>query len=214
MKEENRKNKKKILLTYLILAACLLVIAAITVTVIFTVDRKPDLSINNPNDIVKPDDSNNNDNEEDKDNDDNKPTDVETGYKIPVENAVVTTKYEFAHNETLGQYRVHQGIDFEGKAGDSVCAVLDGTITEVVTDSTIGENYVTISHANGVTSTYKYINAKDGLKAGNTVKRGENIGTIAAAGGYELKQGEHLHFEMSVNGKSADPETYLDLVEK
>ncbi len=214
MKEENRKNKKKILLTYLILAACLLVIAAITVTVIFTVDRKPDLSINNPNDIVKPDDSNNNDNEEDNDNDDNKPTDVETGYKIPVENAVVTTKYEFAHNETLGQYRVHQGIDFEGKAGDSVCAVLDGTITEVVTDSTIGENYVTISHANGVTSTYKYINAKDGLKAGNTVKRGENIGTIAAAGGYELKQGEHLHFEMSVNGKSADPETYLDLVEK
>ncbi len=214
MKEENRKNKKKILLTYLILAACLLVIAAITVTVIFTVDRKPDLSINNPNDIVKPDDSNNNDNEEDNDNDDNKPTDVETGYKIPVENAVVTTKYEFAHNETLGQYRVHQGIDFEGKAGDSVCAVLDGTITEVVTDSTIGENYVTISHANGVTSTYKYINAKDGLKAGNTVKRGENIGTIAAAGGYEMKQGEHLHFEMSVNGKSADPETYLDLVEK
>ena len=92
--------------------------------------------------------------------------------------------------------------------------MLDGTITEVVTDSTIGENYVTISHANGVTSTYKYITAKDGLKAGNTVKRGENIGTIAAAGGYEMKQGEHLHFEMSVNGKSADPETYLDLVEK
>ena len=215
MKEENRKNKKKILLTYLILAACLLVIAAITVTVIFTVDRKPDLSIDNPNNVVKPDD------EDDKNNggntnedEDNKPTDVETGYKIPVENAIVTTKYEFAHNETLGQYRVHQGIDFEGKAGDSVCAVLDGTITEVVTDSTIGENYVTISHANGVTSTYKYITAKDGLKAGNTVKRGENIGTIAAAGGYEMKQGEHLHFEMSVNGKSADPETYLDLVEK
>lgn len=220
MEKENKKSKKKILLTYLILAACLLVIAAITVTVVLTVNRNPDLSIDNPNQNQTPDDDKNNDNDnqggagDDKPGDDTPTTTPETGYKIPVDSAVVTTRYEFALNETIEQYRVHQGIDFEGSVGDSVFAVLDGTVTQVVTDSKIGENYVTISHADGVTSTYKYIEAKEGLKAGDSVKRGDVIGTIATASGYEMKQKDHLHFEMSVNGKSADPETYLDLVEK
>ncbi len=29
-----------------------------------------------------------------------------------------------------------------------------------------------------------------------------------------MKQGDHLHFEMSVNGKPADPDVYLDISEK
>lgn len=214
MKEEKKKSKKKVLLTYLMLAVCLLIIAAVTVTVIFTVNRNPDLSIDNPNQTETPNDGNKEPDNNPGNEGPNTPTDVETGYKIPVSSAVVTTRYEFAHNDTVGQYRVHTGIDFEGNAGDAVCAVLGGTVTKIVTGDKIGENYITISHADGVTSTYKYVEAKSGLKAGDTVTRGEIIGNITAASGYEINQGAHLHFEMNVNGKSADPEIYLDLVEK
>ena len=98
--------------------------------------------------------------------------------------------------------------------GGEVCAVLAGTVTKVVTDHILGENYVTITHANNMTTTYKYITAKEGLKEGDTVKRGDVIGTIAAASGMEMKQGEHLHFEITVNGKLADPNIYLDIIEK
>ena len=90
----------------------------------------------------------------------------------------------------------------------------NGTVIDIVTDHIIGENYVTVSHANGVTSTYKYIEAKEGLKKGDSVKRGDVLGKIAPAAGVEMKQGDHLHFEMSVNGKPADPDVYLDISEK
>ena len=105
-------------------------------------------------------------------------------------------------------------MDEVAKAGDKVYAVYDGTVTEVVTDSLIGENYVTIKHTSGAISTYKYINAADNLSVGKTVKRGDAIGTIAEAAGMEMSQGEHLHFAMTVNGKPADPDVYLDIVGK
>ena len=240
MKEENQKSKKKILLTYLILAACLLVIAAITITVIFTVKRDVgDLNTNTPQ-IQQPDDTNEadgkdkdkdkeNDNKDDDKEDDNKgndnegdssdgnddaPTVSDSGYKIPVKNAVVSTAYEIAHNTTTNQIRVHQGLDFIGTAGDEVYAIADGTVTKLVTNSKIGENYVTITHADGMTSTYKYIDVLEGLEVGSTVERGEILGAIAAANGYEIHEGDHLHFEINVNGKNVDPQIYLDLVEK
>ena len=226
---ENKKSKKKVLLYYLILAACLLVIAAVTVTVVLTVGRnaKPTLSdgtqTEKPDDGKTPDDGKNPDdgktpddgkNPDDGKDPDDKPTSGNTKCGLPLANASVACGYEFAFDKTLDRYAVHQGMDFEGKAGDSVLAVMDGTVTKVVTDHFLGENYVTITHSGGVTSTYKYIDAKEGLKVGDSVKKGDVIGTIAEARGMEMNEGEHLHFEMAVNGRSVNPDTYLEITEK
>lgn len=240
MKEENKKSKKKVLLTYLILAACLLVIAAITITVIFTVKRDPSGLPGNIPEIQQPDDTgvadkdkdkdkdnkdddkngdndkegNNGDNGDSSDGNDDAPTVSSKGYVIPVKNAVVSTAYEIAHNTTTNQIRVHQGLDFIGTAGDEVYATAAGTVTAIVTNSKIGENYVTITHSDGMTSTYKYIDVSEGLEVGAKVERGALLGTIAAANGYELHEGDHLHFEINVKGKNVDPNIYLDLIEK
>ena len=218
MKEQNKKSKKKILLYYLILAACLLVIAAVTVTLIFTVGKRNDNVLDNNPGINNPDDGNKPGGDDNKPGGDDKPDDKPTGgdneFGLPIANATVTTSYEFSYDTTLDRYCVHQGMDFQAKAGDEVCAVLAGTVTKVVTDHILGENYVTITHANNMTTTYKYITAKEGLKEGDTVKRGDVIGTIAAASGMEMKQGEHLHLEITVDGKNADPDVYLDVIEK
>lgn len=224
--EGNKKSKKKVLLYYLILAACLLIIAAVTVTVVLTVGRnnqqlaeKP--GTQQPDDTNKPGDTTDpnkpgdtTDPNKPDDSDPNKPANTDDKYALPLNTASVTCGYEFAFDKTLDRYAVHQGMDFEGKAGDNVYAVLDGTVTKIVTDHILNENYVTITHKDGVTSTYKYIDAKEGLKEGATVKKGDVIGTIAAAGGMELKEGEHLHLEMRANGKTVDPDTYLEITEK
>ncbi|MDE7438907.1 MAG: M23 family metallopeptidase [Clostridia bacterium] len=212
---ENKKGKKKVLLYYLILAACLLIIAAVTVTVVLTVGRntapvsdgqqseEPNKDPDDGKEPVDPDDGK------------DKPTNTDDGkYRLPMDKSNVTCGYEFAHDITLNRYLVHQGMDFDGKAGDKVYAALDGTVAKVVRDDLLNENYVTITHKDGMTSTYLYIDAKEGLKAGDTVKKGDVIGTIAVAGGMEMDQGEHLHFEMRTNGKTVDPDTYLDIVEK
>lgn len=219
MKEENKKSKKKVLLYYLILAACLLVIAAITVTLVLTVGKKsPSDIIDNPPPVVDPGDDDNNPPDDgkdpDDDKDDDKPTSVTGEFGLPLESAPVSAGYEFRYDVTLDRYCMHQGMDFEAAAGTEVCAVLKGTVKEIVTNHIIGENYVTISHANGMTSTYKYIDAKEGLKVGDSVNCGDVIGTIAQANGMEMKQGEHLHLEINVNGKNADPDVYLDILEK
>ena len=228
---EGKKSKKKVLLYYLILAACLLIIAAVTVTVVLTVGRKTPTISDGGQQTEKPDDGKTDDGKTDdgktddgktddgktddgKTDDGNKPTVGNSKCGLPLENASVSCGYEFAYDKTLDRYAVHQGMDFEGAAGDNVLAVMDGTVTKIVTDHILNENYVTITHSDGVTSTYKYIDAKEGLQVGDTVKKGDVIGTIAAAGGMEMNEGEHLHFEMRVNGKTIDPDTYLEIVEK
>ena len=221
---EGKKSKKKVLLYYLILAACLLIIAAVTVTVVLTVGRNPSNLTSDgqntqiPDDGKKPDDGKTPDNDKKPDDGEDPgkdtPTGGDTSYGLPVANASVSCGYEFSYDRTLIRYAVHQGIDFKGSAGDSVLAVMDGTVTKVVTDHVLGENYVTISHNGGVTSTYKYIDAKEGLKVGDSVKKGQIIGTIAEARGMEMNEGAHLHFEMTVSGKGVDPNVYLDITEK
>ena len=219
---ENKKSKKKVLLYYLILAACLLIIAAVTVTVVLTVGRNQSKLTGDGHQTQQPDDGKNpggenpddGKNPDDDDPGKDNPTGGNTSCALPVANASVSCRYEFSFDKTLDRYAVHQGMDFEGEVGQSVFAVMDGKVTKVVKDHILGENYVTIAHAGGVTSTYKYIDAKEGLKEGDTVKKGDVIGTIAEAHGMEMNEGAHLHFEMAVNGKGVDPDTYLEITEK
>ena len=55
---------------------------------------------------------------------------------------------------------------------------------------------------------------KEGLKKGDSVKRGEQIGTVSEPEGAEFKQEAHLHFEVIENGEKKDPATFLDIAEK
>lgn len=218
MKDQNKKSKKKILLYYLILAACLLVIAAVTVTLIFTVGKPKDNLIDNKPGVTDPDGNKpgvtDPDDKDPDDKDPDKPTSGDDKFTLPVKSAAVTVGYEFAYDETLDRYCVHRGMDFKADAGTEVCAVLAGTVTDIVTDHILGENYVSIKHANNTVTTYKYIEANSELKVGDAVKKGDVIGKIAEANGMEMNQGEHLHFEITVNGKPADPDAYLEITEK
>lgn len=221
MKEENKKSKKKVLLYYLILAACLLVIAAVTVTVIFTVNRgSSDITIdkNQPDDgdNKDPDDNNPPDSgdNEDPDKDPDKPTGSLNSFILPVTVADVTNKFAFGYDVTLDRYCVHRGMDFNVSAGSDVYAVMDGNVSKIVTNHVLGENYITVTHANGISSTYKYIDVNENIKEGHNVSKGDVLGKVASASGMEMKQGDHLHFEIRVNGKLADPDTYLEIIEK
>ena len=226
-KEKTKPTKKRVLVYYLVLAASLLIIAAITVGVIFAVraNRSNDFTLDDDTANVgsggndddggkKPDDGKNDDDNKPDDDGKDKPTGSDTSYGLPLENANVACGYEFRFDKTLIRFAVHQGMDFAAEVGDKVLAVRDGKVTKVVQDHILNENLITITHSDGVTSTYKYITAKDGLKVGDSVKKGDVIGTVATAGGFEANEGTHLHFEIKVNGRTADPDSYLELVEK
>lgn len=218
MSEEKKTHKRKLLIRYLILAACILVIAAITVVTVFAVndwfraDSGFDNVLDNPDDNKKPDD--------DKKPDDNpggedKPTDADNTFYKPVSALYVTKGYDFLANPSLkGQWAFHEGIDIEADAGTDVMSCLAGTVEKIVSGDHLDGNSVTVLHGNGLRTVYKFIDIKSGLKEGDSVARGEKIGTVAEAVGSEFLQGAHLHFEVIEKGVSVDPANFLDAEEK
>lgn len=222
MNEHEQKPKNKRLLTYyLILGACILIIAAVAVAVTLsltlggndmTIDDDPDQTVDgdDDNDDETPDDGDD-DGDDDDDADD---TGTENTFLMPVTEVNAINSYGFYHNTTLDKYYLHTGIDFAGNAGDEVYATLGGTVESIVTDPILTGTTITIAHDNGLTTTYTFVDAAEGLEAGDRVERGDVIATVAEAMGQEYKDGAHLHFEVYLNGEAVDPETYLEISEK
>ena len=73
---------------------------------------------------------------------------------------------------------------------------------------------IVVDHGNGLKTLYRFVEAKEGLKAGDSVEKGDVIATVAEANGDEYKDGAHLHFEILENGKKVDPAKHLTLEEK
>lgn len=212
MKDQEQKPKNKKLLTYyLILGACILIIAAIAVAVTLSVTLGgDDMVLDDPDQSVDGDtDDDNTD-----DDDDVEDTTGDTTFLMPVDEVNAVNSYGFYHNTTLDKYYLHTGIDFAGDVGDEVYAALDGTVESITSDPVLMGTTITLSHENGLKTTYTFIDAAEGLAVGDTVEKGDVIATVAEAMGQEYKDGAHLHFEVFLNDEAVDPETYLDIDSK
>lgn len=221
MNEQRRMTRKKLLTRALIVSACLMVIAAVTVTCVFaandwgrnlsTVDQDDKDEIKNPDDDKDEDNTPDDDDEQD---DDDTPTSGETTFALPVSDVDIVTGYVFCKDVTLGHYHFHSGLDFAADAGTEVVSCLDGTIESIVVGDRLDGTTVTIAHDNGLKTVYSYIDAAEGLEAGQSVERGQAIGTVAEANGAELALGPHLHFAVYENGELTNPEDFLEIAEK
>ena len=211
MKEQKRKPaKKRILLYYLILAVCILVIAAVTVTVVLAVTGRNDgIRIDNTLDDPNQGNPSNPD-----DDGPEKDTSSRTEFISPVKDVEVSQGKGPWQNKMNGIVRLHAGVDFAGEVGTEVYAAVDGRIKEISLKSKLDGNYIVIEHDNGIVTTYKFIDPVEKLKEGDTVSRGQVIGTISAETGDEHEEGPHLHFEVRENGKLIDPADKLNASEK
>jgi len=109
---------------------------------------------------------------------------------------------------TLGDFRIHTGIDISADEGATVRAAADGTVSKVYYDP-FGGQTVEISHSGGVTSRYSNLDKEVSVKVGDSVKRGDSIGTVGDTSLSELADEAHLHFEINVNGSQTDPVEFI-----
>ncbi len=110
---------------------------------------------------------------------------------------------EMVSSKTMGDWRVHNGIDFTGKESDNILAIQSGKVTNVYDDPMWGI-VVEIDHGNTMTAKYC------GFKSGTTVKKGETVkkgGIIGQLGIIPIEQADkpHLHLEITVNDVIVDP---------
>lgn len=108
------------------------------------------------------------------------------------------------YSEVMGDWRTHDGVDFNGQYGDGVKAVADGIVREVKTDALMGD-IVVIDHGGGVVATYCGVTAEKNLIKGIIVSANDKIGELSVIPCEADAEFPHLHLEIEVDGELCDP---------
>ena len=111
---------------------------------------------------------------------------------------------------TMNDYRVHLGIDILTDEAAPVCAVADGTVTQIWEDVRMGQ-CIAVKHSGDAVSIYKNVSTElpSGIVEGAKVKSGQQIATVGSTAMVEIAEEPHLHFEMTVGGLAVDPLEYF-----
>jgi murein DD-endopeptidase MepM/ murein hydrolase activator NlpD len=100
--------------------------------------------------------------------------------------------------------RMHTGIDVDGYTGQPVVASKEGRVILASGYSGYG-NTVIVDHGGGIATLYAHLSAFD-VAAGSSVAQGQIVGKVGCTGSCT---GDHLHFEVRVNGGPVNPLSYL-----
>ncbi|NBI10694.1 peptidase M23 [Colidextribacter sp. OB.20] len=133
----------------------------------------------------------------------------ESGYLWPLPGNVNTLSSYYGPRKDpfTGKAKNHTGIDVPAARGTPIYAAKSG----VVTTSVLGSggswaygNHVVVSHSDGTSTLYAHMNSR-AVKQGQVVKQGDVVGYVGTTG---RSTGNHLHYEVRINGNRTDPLNY------
>ena len=96
----------------------------------------------------------------------------------------------------------HKGIDIPAPAGTDILASKAGTVSSY-TASDYG-NYIIIAHGDGSQTLYAHCSSF--IVRSGYVSQGQAIAKVGSTG---RSTGNHLHFEIIINGSNVDPAPYV-----
>ncbi len=100
---------------------------------------------------------------------------------------------------------VHTGIDIDGYTGQPVVASKDGRVIYRGAGMSGYGNALVVDHGGGFSTLYAHLSGYE-ASLGAEVERGNVIGYVGCTGNC---YGDHLHFEVRVNGTPVNPLDYL-----
>lgn len=119
---------------------------------------------------------------------------------VPVTGRITS---RFGANERVRDH-THKGIDIGAAGGTPIYAAAGGTITYSGWESGYGY-LVIIDHGNGVETYYGHC-SKLYVSKGQQVNAGDKIAAVGSTGN---STGNHLHFEIRLNGEQVNPQKYV-----
>lgn len=132
---------------------------------------------------------------------------AKTTWSLPVEGDVINdfSNGELVKNETLNEWRTHNGVDIAAEIGSDIHVCANGAVTRIWNDPMWGE-CVQVEHKDSIISLYCGL-AADGIKVkeGDAVSRGDVLGTLGETNLAEIGEDSHLHFVMKQGDAYADP---------
>jgi murein DD-endopeptidase MepM/ murein hydrolase activator NlpD len=120
----------------------------------------------------------------------------------PVPNGRFTSGFGMRRHPVLGYSRMHTGVDWAAPRGTPIIASGNGVVQRAGWSGGYGRQVI-IRHANGYETSYSHMHAiADNVSQGSRIRQGQVIGYVGATG---LATGNHLHYELHVNGNPVDP---------
>lgn len=123
---------------------------------------------------------------------------------MPKNRCRLVSGFGYRFHPILHHRRMHTGVDLTAPKGTSVYATGDGVVEAAGAGNPAYAGYgivCVVNHGFGFKTLYAHL-SKVSVKAGQRVKRGEQLGDVGSTG---LSQGPHLHYEVIQNGKCVNP---------
>ncbi len=139
------------------------------------------------------------------------PKPIELHFSVPVKGEITKdfADSSLVYSETLKEWTVHLGIDIKAEKGSAVVASEAGTVESIKNDPRYGTT-VTISHENGFKTIYSNLLSADFVSEGETVEKGQTIGSVGDSAAFEIADEPHLHFEMKKDGEVVNPSNHWE----
>jgi len=115
----------------------------------------------------------------------------------------ISSPYGYRNHPILRTNRFHAGIDIPANSGTPVLAAETGRVIMAQSYGGYG-NCVILDHGGGVSTVYGHL-VRFNVTQGQLVIKGERIAGVGTTG---LSTGNHLHFEIRVNGSTVDPQNH------
>ncbi|MDW5298649.1 MAG: peptidoglycan DD-metalloendopeptidase family protein [Sedimentibacter sp.] len=116
----------------------------------------------------------------------------------------ITSPFGGRYDPISGVWSQHGGVDIAAPYGSSIVSTNDGVVIFAGWHYSYG-NYIIVDHGGGIATLYAHSSRLLASK-GQAVSRGETIALIGSTG---YSTGNHLHFEVRVNGVRVQPMDYL-----
>ena len=106
------------------------------------------------------------------------------------------------YHPITGVWETHTGTDVPAPGGTPIQCAKDGVVTTVVPESAGSSygNYCIVYHGNGYATLYAHMQSTPSVSVGESVSAGQVIGYVGTTGS---STGNHLHFELRINGQRA-----------